>query len=81
MTTETSGTPQPPVMEVAEVYRVLGRLEEGQSQIKGQLNNHEQRFGQIEQRLYQLLIAIVGFSVAILVTLVAIIVRLGFGGD
>jgi predicted nuclease with TOPRIM domain len=54
MTTETPDPPQPPLMDVAEVYRTLGRLEEGQSQLKDQLVRHEERnerqFDRIEQR-------------------------------
>ena len=54
MTTETPDLPQPPLMNVAEVYRTLGRLEEGQSQLKDQLVRHEERnerqFDRIEQR-------------------------------
>ena len=54
MTTETPDLPQPPLMNVAEVYRTLGRLEEGQSQLKDQLVRHDERnerqFDRIEQR-------------------------------
>ena len=54
MTTETPDSPQPPLMDVAEVYRTLGRLEEGQSQLKDQLVRHEERnerqFERIDER-------------------------------
>ena len=54
MTTETPDPPRPPQIDVAEVYRTLGRLEEGQSQLKDQLVRHEERnerqFDRIEQR-------------------------------
>ncbi len=43
MTTEVPDPPQPPLMDVAEVYRTLGRLEEGQVQLKEQLVRHEER--------------------------------------
>ena len=55
MTTETTQEPQPPVMNVAEVYRILGSLERGQAEIKEQLVRNEerteQRFDRIEQRI------------------------------
>ena len=54
MTTEASQqpqSPQPPVMDVAEVYRTLGRLEEGQLQTREHLNRIEQRLDRDDQRL------------------------------
>ena len=62
MTTEAPGPPQPPVMDVAEVYRTLGRLEEGQVQLKEQLVRHEAHnerqfdriLGQLQEGLSQL---------------------------
>ncbi len=52
MTTEATQqpqTPQPPVMDVAEVYRTLGRLEEGQQQAREHLARIEQRFDRYEE--------------------------------
>ena len=43
MTTEVPDPPQPLLMDVSEVYRTLGRLEEGQVQLKEQLVRHEER--------------------------------------
>ena len=60
MTTEATQdpqTPQPPVMNVAEVYRILGGLERGQAEIKDQLvrseERNDQRFARIEERVDQ----------------------------
>ena len=54
MTTEASDPPQPPLMDVSEVYRTLGRLEEGQVQLKEQLVRQEERnerqFDRIDER-------------------------------
>ena len=53
MTTEATQqpqSPQPPLMDVAEVYRTLGRLEEASSQNKEQLNRIDQRLGGHEER-------------------------------
>ena len=82
MTTETPDSPQPPLMDVAEVYRTLGRLEEGQSQFKDQLVRHEERnerqferiehrFARLESRIDRLMLALF----AIGATMIA-----GFGG-
>ncbi len=58
MTTEATQepqAPQPPVMNVAEVYRILGSLERGQTEIKEQLvrsdERNDQRFARNEERL------------------------------
>ena len=54
MTTEATGNPQapqPPVMDVAEVYRTLGRLEEAQSQTREILVRIEQRLDRQDERL------------------------------
>ena len=62
MTTEAAQDPQlppqPPVMDVAEVYRTLGRLEEAQSRtrevllrIEQRLDRQEERFGRLEDRI------------------------------
>ncbi len=54
MTTEAPDLPQPPLMDVSEVYRTLGRLEEGQVQLKEQLVRQEERnerqFDRIDER-------------------------------
>jgi ElaB/YqjD/DUF883 family membrane-anchored ribosome-binding protein len=53
MTTEAAQNPQPPqppVMDVAEVYRTLGRLEEAQSQTREILVRIEQRLDRQEER-------------------------------
>ena len=53
MTTEAAQdpqTPQPPVMDVAEVYRTLGRLEAVQSQTREILVRIEQRLDRQEER-------------------------------
>ena len=42
--------PQPPVMDVAEVYRTLGRLEEAQSQTREILVRIEQRLDRQDER-------------------------------
>ena len=52
MTTEATQqpqAPQPPVMDVAEMYRTLGRLEEGQQQAREHLARIEQRFDRYEE--------------------------------
>ena len=70
-------TPQPPVMDVAEVYRALGRLEEASSQNKEHLVRIEQRldrreerndlqFTEVNRRIDRLWYTIVGGSIAIL---------------
>ena len=55
--TENPQAPQPPVMNVAEVYRILGSLERGQAEIKEQLirseERNEQRFARNEERTEQ----------------------------
>ncbi len=56
MTTETTQdpqAPQPTVMDITEVYRLLGRLEEGQLQTKEQLIRLEQRQDRNEERTGQ----------------------------
>ena len=56
MTTEAAQnpqSPQPPVMDVAEVYRTLGRLEEAQSQTREILARVEQRLDRQEERTEQ----------------------------
>ena len=50
MTTEATETPQPPVMNVAEVYRILGSLERGQAEIKERLDRQDQRLDRQEER-------------------------------
>ena len=52
MTTEATQqpqAPQPPVMDVSEVYRTLGRLEEGQQQTREHLARIELRFDRHEE--------------------------------
>ena len=56
MTTEAPQNPQPPqppVMDVAEVYRTLGRLEEAQSHTREILVRIEQRLDRQEERTDQ----------------------------
>ena len=48
--TENPQAPQPPVMDVAEVYRTLGRLEEAQAQNRESLVRIEQRIDRLEER-------------------------------
>ena len=48
--TENPQAPQPPVMEVTEVYRTLGRLEEAQSQTREILVRIEQRLDRQDER-------------------------------
>ena len=48
--TENPQAPQPPVMDVAEVYRTLGRLEEAQSQTREILVRIEQRLDRQDER-------------------------------
>ena len=48
--TETPQPPQPPVMDVAEVYRTLGRMEEAQSQTREILVRIEQRIDRQDER-------------------------------
>ncbi len=53
MTTEAAQqpqAPQPPVMDVAEVYRTLGRLEEAQSQTREVLLRIDQRLDRQDER-------------------------------
>ena len=53
MTTEATQqpqAPQPPVMNVAEVYRILGGLEKGQTEIKEQIVRSEERNDQRHAR-------------------------------
>ena len=54
MTTEATESPQPPVMNVAEVYRTLGSLERGQAEIKERLDRQDQRFDRQDQRFDRL---------------------------
>ena len=78
MTTEATETPQPPVMNVAEVYRILGSLERGQIDIKEQLTRseerfdrseerNEQRFREVNRRIDRLWYTIVGIGAAVIV--------------
>ena len=81
MTTEAAQnpqSPQPPVMDVAEVYRTLGRLEEAQSQTREilvrveqrldrQEERNEQRFRDVNTRIDRLWYTIVGIGAALAV--------------
>ena len=81
MTTEAAQnpqSPQPPVMDVAEVYRTMGRLEEAQSQNKEilarveqrldrQEERNEQRFRDVNRRIHRLWHTIVGIGAALAV--------------
>ena len=57
MTTEATQSQQPAVppeadtIDVREVYRILGRLESGQTEIKERLDRQDQRFDRLEQRV------------------------------
>ena len=53
MTTEASGTPQPPVMEVAEVYRLLGNLERGQTNLEAGQAELKEQLTRLEDRTNQ----------------------------
>ena len=53
MTTEAPNPPQPPLMDVTEVYRILGRLEEGLSQLRDQLVRHEESNERQFDRIYE----------------------------
>ena len=76
--TENPQAPQPPVMDVAEVYRTLGRLEEAQSQtgsilvrieqrLDRQEERNEQRFRDVNRRIDRLWYTIVGIGAALAV--------------
>jgi hypothetical protein len=89
MTTEATQqpqNPQPPVMDVAEVYRTLGRLEEGQLQTREQLaridqrlDRHEERndlqFTEVNRRVDRVWYTIVGAAVAILAGMAGLAVQ------
>ncbi len=83
MTTEATQGPQPatpPEMDasdVREVYRILGGLERGQTEIKERLDRQDQRFDRHEERdeqryretnrrIDRLWYTIVGFGLAVL---------------
>ena len=91
MTTETPDSPQPPLMDVAEVYRTLGRLEEGQSQLKDQLVRHEernerqferieQRFERLESRIDRLMLALCAIGATIIAGVGGIILQNALSG-
>ena len=85
MTTEATETPQPPVMNVSEVYRALGSLERGQTELKEQLIRHEERndqqfvrleertdrqFAEVNRRIDRLTYTILGIGAALAVGLI-----------
>ena len=85
MTTEATQqpqAPQPPVMNVAEVYRILGGLEKGQTEIKEQIvrseerndqrharseERNDQQFREVNRRIDRLWYTIVGIGAAVIV--------------
>ena len=89
MTTEATQqpqVPQPPVMDVAEVYRTLGRLEEGQQQtrehlarIEQRIDRHEERndlqFAEVNRRIDRVWYTIVGGAIAILAGMAGLAVQ------
>ncbi len=92
MTTETS---QPSEIDVGELYRSLGRLEEAQSQFREQLARHEEQnerqfarheeqndrqFARLEARLDRLMFGMFGFGATIIAAVVASIVITLLGG-
>ena len=84
MTTEATQnpqSPQPPVMDVAEVYRTLGSLERGQAEIKERLDRQDQRldrqeerserqFAEVNRRIDRLTFTILGVGAALAVGLI-----------
>ena len=79
MTTEATQNPQgpqPTVMDIAEIYRILGRLEAEQTQAKEHLirieqrfdrqdERNEQRFRDVNRRIDRLWYTIVGIGAAL----------------
>ena len=67
-TAEQPQSPQPPVIDVAEVYRTLGRLESAQTQTTSQLARIEQsmtqQFIEINRRIDRQMYMFVGISAA-----------------
>ncbi len=91
MTTEAPDSPQPPLMDVAEVYRTLGRLEEGQVQLKDQLVRNEERnerrfdriderFTRLEGRIDRLMLGLFAIGATIIVGFGGIILQNALGG-
>ena len=80
-TTQNPQDPQPPMMDVAEVYRTLGRLEAGQAQLEAghtQINqridrleqNTAQQFIEVNRRIDRLTYTIIGVGAALIIGLV-----------